>query len=461
MRRNKLLPSRAGLKAFLLEHRAILIVMGLLFLERVLALIFLGLDYSLGSDDRGYIISGIIFGNTGEVTMHKQISAQIMPGMPYFLGLLSIVFGEGHLLLLVARLCWILMGTLTAYYIYRSVSLFAPKWCGVIAALPLFAPNFVWLDNLILTETPYVFCSAALVYHTLQMGKTKAWKHFWLTTLFYMLTLLLKANAALYPIFAALYLLLTKYGFKRLIRQGLILGCVVLLFIVPWSIRNYKQFHAFVPLTYGSGNPLLLGTEQGETAIPIKDSGPEYEAYVKEQFNLRYADYLNEDGTLKEPEKSRFLSLQKDKIRAEYRMREWYERDPDGMIHAYLVEKPSIMVYKIYYGKTLFGMSTDKLTDLRELCYLLAIGSFFLAFVLKKYRAEMVFLALLYVSNLYIYAYTFAYSRYGQTLVHFWYIMIGIGLCLLCLGLRKAFQAVESFFRQKEEAAAPKAEEEP
>lgn len=214
-------------------------------------------------------------------------------------------------------------------------------------------------------------------------------------------------------------------------------------------------------LTYGSGNPLLLGTEQGETAIPIKDSGPEYEAYVKEQFNLRYADYLNEDGTLKEPEKSRFLSLQKDKIRAEYRMREWYERDPDGMIHAYLVEKPSIMVYKIYYGKTLFGMSTDKLTDLRELCYLLAIGSFFLAFVLKKYRAEMVFLALLYVSNLYIYAYTFAYSRYGQTLVHFWYIMIGIGLCLLCLGLRKAFQAVESFFRQKEEAAAPKAEEEP
>lgn len=452
MKGSRLLSSRHRIGALLREHRAIVIVMGLLFLERVLAFCSLGLNFSLGSDDRDYIISGIYFGNTGTVTMHGQVSAQIMPGMPWFIGLLSIIFGEGRLLLCVLRLCWALMGTFTALYIYRCVTLYAPKWCGILAALPLFAPNYAWLDNLILTETPYIFCSAAMIYHTLQMARTKRPKHFWFTTLFYMLTLLLKANAAVYPLFAAIFLLLRGYGFKRLLKQGLILAGVVLLFIVPWTIRNYKQFHTFVPLTYGSGNPLLLGTAQGASARKLTDNPDDYSSYVETNFRERYAKYLNEDGTAKEPDKNRFLSLLKDKIRAEYRIKEWYDRDPTGLIHAYLVEKPSIMVNKIYYENELFGVSADRLTDLRWISYLLAIGSFFLAFILKKYRAEMVFLAALYVGNLYIYAFTYAFSRYGQTLVHFWYIMIGLGIYLLCLGLLKGFEAVKAFSRRADAA---------
>lgn len=38
----------------------------------------------------------------------------------------------------------------------------------------------------------------------------------------------------------------------------------LLAFMLPWSVRNYKQFRAFIPTTYGIGNPLLLGTYQGE-----------------------------------------------------------------------------------------------------------------------------------------------------------------------------------------------------
>ena len=149
--------SRRRLAELCREHRGILIVMGLLLAERILAFIFLGLEYSMKNDDWDYVISGIVFGNTGTVTMHGQVSAQIMPGMPWFLGAISFVFGEGRLMLLVIRSCWILMGVFTALYIYRSVILFGPKWCGILATLPLFAPNYVWLDNLILTETPYIF----------------------------------------------------------------------------------------------------------------------------------------------------------------------------------------------------------------------------------------------------------------------------------------------------------------
>lgn len=446
MTKQKLLPPRSAFIAIFQEHRAILLVMLFLFLERLLALIFLGLHYSLHSDDWDYIISGIVFGNTGAVTMHDQISAQIMPGMPYFIGIASILFGEGRLLLLVLRISWILMGTFSALYIYNSVRLFAPKWCAILATIPLFAPNFVCLDNLILTETPVIFFTMGMIYHTLQMQMDGRNRHFWLTAMFYFLALLFKANVAIYPLFAAIYLLLKKYDFKRLLRQGLVLVGLLLIFIIPWSIRNYGVFHSFIPLTYGGGNPLLLGSAQGASARALDDNDPEYFDYVDTEFRARYADYLNEDGSLKEPELSRYYSLRKDELRASYRLREWYQRDSRGMIHAFLVEKPSKMLFELFYTRELFGVSSARLADFRILCYVLAIISFFLAFVLKKNRAEMIFLALLYVGNLYIYAVYFSYSRYGQSLIPIWYIMIGIGLCLSVLALQKAVQAVAEFY---------------
>lgn len=416
-------------KRFCAEHKAILIVMGLLFIERILALCFLGLNYSLQSDDWDYIISGIVFANTGTVTMHGPVSAQIMPGMPYFTGLLSLLFGEGRLYLLALKLSWSLMGCLTAYFLYRNVTLFAPKWCGIVAALPLFAPNYVWLDNLILTETPFILCSAATIYFTLQMGRTKQLRYFWGCAIFYLCMVLLKANAVIYPFFAAIYLLSVRYGVARLLKHGLLLGCMMLVFFVPWTIRNYQLFHSFVPLTYGAGNPLLLGSYQGEKAPA--DEELDYETNVNDVFREQYADYYNEDGTVKEAYYPRYLSLQKDGIKARYRMREWFKKDSADFLQAYLVDKPAIMINNIYYSKTLYGTQNPTLTTLRYFSYLLAIGSFVLAFLMKKHRRVMLFLAALYVSSIYVYALNFAYSRYGQTLVHIWYIMIGIGLGLL------------------------------
>ena len=53
-----------------------------------------------------------------------------------------------------------------------------------------------------------------------------------------MLALMLKANIGIYPLFAAIYLLVVKYDFKVLLKQGLILACALLCFMIPWSIRN-------------------------------------------------------------------------------------------------------------------------------------------------------------------------------------------------------------------------------
>ena len=150
---NPLLPSLSmKFTEFLHQHKAILVVMLLLVVFRLFALCGLGVTYSLKSDDLSYLNSGIHFANTGVITMHDTYpSAQIMPGMTILIGFLSLIFGESTLLWMALKLFWIAMGTLSAWYIYRAVSLFVPKWCAILAVLPLFRPDYIWMDNVFLT----------------------------------------------------------------------------------------------------------------------------------------------------------------------------------------------------------------------------------------------------------------------------------------------------------------------
>ena len=148
---------KQGAGAFLREHRGALVVLGLLLVVRLMTLYSLGFSYTLNSDDASYLNSGITFARTGTITMHNQYpSAQIMPGMTVLIGLFVLVFGEGKLLWLSLKLLWILMDLGTAWFLYRSVSLFTPKWCGWLGMLPLFRADFLWMNSTILTETPFL-----------------------------------------------------------------------------------------------------------------------------------------------------------------------------------------------------------------------------------------------------------------------------------------------------------------
>lgn len=165
--------SRNKITEFIKENKIVILIMISLFLIRALAMADLGVKYSLNSDDLSYVLSGIEFQKTGTITMHGVISAQIMPGMTILIGILSFIFGDGNLLWLVLKLVWITMGCITAFLAYKCVRVFAPKWCGVITLLLFFSPDFIWMDNLILTETPFTLCLVGMIYSTLMMGKTQ------------------------------------------------------------------------------------------------------------------------------------------------------------------------------------------------------------------------------------------------------------------------------------------------
>lgn len=426
--------------SFMKENKAALIVLFLLLVLRLMTLYSLGFTYSLESDDAAYIESGIQFARTGTITMHDDYpSAQIMPGMTVLIGIFVLLFGEGKLLWISLKALWILMGLGTAWLIYKSVCLFVPKWCGIIGMLPLFRADFIWMDNLILTETPFMFALTAMVYYTLRMGKQPGFRYFWPCAIAYMAGLMLKANIALYPLFALIYLLVVKYDRKLLAKQCVVLAGIVLCFVIPWSIRNYIHFHAFVPLTYGAGNPTLLGTYQGEQ-YPSDDE-LDYETNVEQVAKEKYADYYDENGEVL-PQYQRYVSLQKDAIKAKYRQQAWWDTDYKKMLYSYGVIKPQMMIESVFYWDTVFNQSLEALQQIQRVDLYLCIASLIAAFVLKRHRKPLLFVTAAYLGNIYIYSMTYAFSRYNASLMSMRFILIGIGAGLLVSLLKRGMDTL-------------------
>lgn len=431
---------KQGIPSFAREHRAALTVLLLLLVLRLMTLYSLGFTYSLESDDLSYIESGIQFARTGTISMHDAYpSAQIMPGMTVLIGLFVLLFGEGKLLWIALKVLWICMGLGTAWLIYRSVCLFVPKWSGVIGMLPLFRADFIWMDNLILTETPFMLTLTAMVYYTLRMGKQPGFRYFWPCAISYMAGLMLKANIALYPLFALVYLLVVKYDRKLLAKQCVVLAGVVLCFVIPWSIRNYVQFHAFVPLTYGAGNPTLLGTYQGE-GFPSDDK-LDYETNVEKVAEEKYADYYNDAGKVL-PQYQRYVSLQKDAIQARYRQQVWWNTDYKKMLYSYGVIKPQTMIESVFYWDTVFDQPIETLQQIQRVDLYLCIASLAAALVLKRHRKPLLFVTAVYLGNIYIYSMTYAFSRYNASLMSMRFILLGIGAGLLVLLLKRGMDTM-------------------
>ena len=422
------------------EERGILVLLLLVFLERIAVMYMLGETYNLANDDMGYIGSGIRLVTDGIVGIYSnEPSAMIMPGMTWLLGLMTKVFGTETAYWVSVKLLWIGMGTATAYVVYRTAALLtARKWCGFIAVAAFLAPNLAWMDNVILTETPYFLCLTLTVYLTLVMERTDNKAVFAGYCIAYMCGVLLRPTIVVMPVFSLAYLFLRNVDRKLLLRRMVCGIVILLLFLFPWTARNYHHFDAFIPLTYGTGNPMLLGTYQG-FGYPA-DENLNYETYVEQVFREEYAEYLDDDGEVVNPVHKQYLTLEKDGVKADYRMKVWWETNPISMLLSYLIIKPGVMLVKTFYWVELFGVPSIVLDVLRGLNFFLCCATVLLAWKRKELRWELGFLCVVYWFYIYAIAMTYAFSRYGETLMSIRYVIGAVGIWFLVEEYRKRKQ---------------------
>ena len=415
-------------KSLLLDNWCILVVLIISLILHILALKELGFNYSLNSDDADYIKSGIVFLQTGKITMHDVLSAQIMPGMTFLIAFMTLIFGVGSKLIISLKILWLIMGLLTVYTVYKTIRLYSNQYIAAISCLFFLAADYIWMDNLILTETPYILLFSLLIYHTLKLSMKANKKDYILIVIYYILAVFIRPTIGIFPIFLFIFLILKKYNFKLLIRQCIIAGIILLLCLIPWTYRNYKVFDHFIPLTYGMGNPLLLGTYQG-SGYPT-DEELDYVKNVDEKMPAEMKYYLHNPD--KKDYMTKYYSLEYDGLKAKYRIHEWWNKDKISMLKSYLIYKPLQNFDNYFYWDTIMGISDNQLNVIRKIEIILFVISSILIFINKKRIKEWLFLILTYGSQIAIYSYTFAFSRYAISMFFIRYIVIGIGILSFC-----------------------------
>lgn len=411
----------------IMNNWLIVIIMIISLVLHILAIKQLGFNYTLNSDDASYVKSGIVFLQTGEITMHGVISAQIMPGMTFLIAFMALIFGTGTKLMISLKVLWMIMGISTICVVYKTIKLYTNKYISALSCLFFLAIDYVWMDNLILTETPFILLFALLIYHTLKLSQNTNRKDYILIIIYYIMAVFIRPNIGIFPIFLFIFLLLKKYDFKLLMKQCLIAGAILLLCLIPWTYRNYKVFGKFIPLTYGTGNPLLLGTYQG-VGYPL-DEELDYVKNVDEKIPDKMKYYL--ENTNEKEYMTRYYLLEYDGMKAKYRMHEWWNKDKISMLKSYLYYKPKELFNNYFYWDTILGIKPMVLSTIRKLEILFFGLSSLLILLNKKRIKEWLFLILTYGSQIALYSYTFAFSRYAISMFFIRYIVIGIGIGIL------------------------------
>lgn len=241
------------------QNKILLILFSLALLYRVIYVIYGGLDpvrFDASSYDS--LAKSILF--RGDYHLDGEPAAFYTPGYPIFLAIIYKIFGVSNFL--AVRLVQSILSIFSLFLAYRLAKHWFSKKVALIFLLisTIYSP-YIYANQSILTEVLYSTVLLILISYLHELYKKK--NNHWTRWMFFgylwgVLLMIRPITALLLPTMLLLTFLkkLKFIGFKN----ALVVTTSTLVILSPWTVRNWVQFHKFVPLSAESGNVFLLGT---------------------------------------------------------------------------------------------------------------------------------------------------------------------------------------------------------
>lgn len=173
------------------------------------------------------------------------------------------------------RILQVFLDAMTCIFIYMLGKHLANHTVAVLASLAAaLYPLSMYMSAIIYPETSFLFLLCLALWVTVVMAEARRGRIGLavLAGILFGLMALARPNGALIIPFAALYPLVRKQKNAVLLAAALLLGCA--LAILPWTARNYRVFHEFIPLTTQGGEMLWAGNNSfvsGASVIPSQE----------------------------------------------------------------------------------------------------------------------------------------------------------------------------------------------
>jgi len=216
-------------------------------------------DFPLFADELEYdrLAVSLLDGN-GYVSKAGNATAGRPPGYPLLVSTVYLVFGHETAVVKLLQAAIDSLTCLLIYFLGRSI--FSKKVGLLSAIISILHVSFIAQSSKLLTEgvSTFLLLCAVLLFRKASLSRKALL--YCLSGFFLGITCMVRSN---FLILSAIFLLFMLYEFSRFpfLRDKLIkgMGCYTIAFlfvIFPWSIRNFKQFHAFVPISTFQGYAL-------------------------------------------------------------------------------------------------------------------------------------------------------------------------------------------------------------
>lgn len=191
------------------------------------------------------------------VTADNLPTAFRTPGYPFFLASLYTLFGHS---MAVARAGNILLGALTAVLLFPlGVDMFERRRIGWLAALfGAMYPILIYMAGEIYSEILAIFLATlAVVLYAAELRRPSRWRAA-AAGLILGMELMVRPNIVFALPFIILWFFLCASR-QRALKLSAWLVVMLLVFVIPWTLRNYAVFNEFVPLTTQTGVKIWQG----------------------------------------------------------------------------------------------------------------------------------------------------------------------------------------------------------
>ena len=181
-------------------------------------------------------------------------SAYMMPGYPFFLAAMMMLFGDNPYL--AVFLLQAFLAACIAVLIYKLTLQFARKSVALLAAgIYIFLPEMIY-TTISIGPTVFIHFLVLIVLYILTKNSSASPSIRDSIIIGFVLALLLYMR----PAIAMFIIVLLSYLFiKRYFSQFLIISIVVIACLSPWIARNYMVWNKFVPFTTTTGMNLYRG----------------------------------------------------------------------------------------------------------------------------------------------------------------------------------------------------------
>lgn len=238
------------------EKKWILLILGIFFLIRIAAGFFINAGVVPGNDSVQYNnYACVILEDFNWLHSTKFDGSGREPGYPIFLALTYFLFGKENLSAVYIFQAFV--NVLTIFIIYRlalkifdkRVALIALIWSGLYGF-------YLWFSAHILRETLICFLLISLfylLYACLTLPSDRRSNIFATSLLFLLLTHTDARYLYLLPCIAILFIIYRQFSIG--IKNFIIFSLLVIIFSVPWGIRNYVAHKDFVLISTFYADP--------------------------------------------------------------------------------------------------------------------------------------------------------------------------------------------------------------